>query len=102
MRRTFLLTNPNGLHMRPIQAFVEQANKFASQVTVGKPGQGETHNGKSVIHLLGLGADKGTEIVVEVSGPDADAAMNAAGPGARNDLRSRMTADRQWRMTKHE
>jgi phosphocarrier protein HPr len=77
MRRTFVLTNPNGLHMRPIQAFVEQANRFTSQVTVGKTGADETHNGKSVIHLLGIGAEKGTEIFVEVTGPDADAAMSA-------------------------
>lgn len=75
-RRLYTVCNPNGLHMRPLQAFVEQANRFQSAVHVGRKG-GEMLNGKSMIHLLGLGAEKGTEIVVVAEGPDADAAMAA-------------------------
>jgi len=75
-RRLYTVNNPSGLHMRPLQAFVEQANRFQANVQVGRV-DSEMLNGKSIIHLLGLGADKGTEIVVEVSGPDADAAIEA-------------------------
>jgi len=75
-RRLFIVSNPNGLHMRPLQAFVERASRFQSNVQVGRK-EGEMLNGKSLIHLLGLGAEQGTEIVVEVSGPDADAAIEA-------------------------
>ncbi len=75
-RRQYVVSNPSGLHMRPLQAFVEQASRFQSNVQVGRK-NGEMLNGKSMIHLLGLGADQGTEIVVEVSGPDADAAIEA-------------------------
>jgi phosphotransferase system HPr (HPr) family protein len=77
LRRTYIVTNPSGLHMRPLQAFVEQANRFQSQVFVGRVDAGEKFNGKSMIHLLGLGADQGTEIVVEVAGDDAETAMDA-------------------------
>ena len=73
-RRLFIVSNPSGLHMRPLQAFVEHASRFQSNVQVGRK-EGEMLNGKSLIHLLGLGAEQGTEIVVEVSGPDADAAI---------------------------
>ena len=76
LRRSYTVTNPNGLHMRPLQAFVEQANKFMSQVLVGRTG-GELLNGKSMIHLLGLAAEQGTEICVEVRGEDAEPAMEA-------------------------
>lgn len=75
-RRLYLVSNPSGLHMRPLQAFVEQATRFQSNVQVGRK-DGELLNGKSMIHLLGLGAEQGTEIVVEVSGPDAEAAIEA-------------------------
>jgi len=77
LRRTFLVTNPNGLHMRPLQAFVEEASKYKSQVLVGRAAAEERFNGKSMIHLLGLGAEKGTEIVIEVAGEDAEPAMEA-------------------------
>lgn len=77
VRRLFTVTNPSGLHMRPLQAFVEQATRFQSNVQVGRKDTGEMLNGKSIIHLLGLGADKGTEIVLEVNGPDADLALEA-------------------------
>jgi phosphotransferase system HPr (HPr) family protein len=75
-RRLYIVSNPSGLHMRPLQAFVEQASRFQSSVQVGRK-EGEMLNGKSLIHLLGLGAEQGTEIVVEVSGPDADSAIEA-------------------------
>lgn len=74
LRRLYRVKNPNGLHMRPLQAFVEQANKFRSDVQVGRTG-GEMVNGKSMIHLLTLGADQGTEIAIVASGPDAEEAL---------------------------
>lgn len=61
--------------MRPITTFVEMAGKFQSIVTVIK--NGERFNGKSPISLLGLGAEKGTKLVLEVSGPDQDEALEA-------------------------
>ena len=75
-RHLYIVKNPNGLHMRPLQAFVERASQFESNIQVGRS-NGEMLNGKSMIHLLGLGADQGTEIVVEVNGPDAERAMAA-------------------------
>ena len=75
-KRLFTVTNPNGLHIRPLQAFVEQAMRFQSNIQVGRKDSNELFNGKSMIHLLGLGAEKGTEIILEVSGPDADRAID--------------------------
>lgn len=76
LRRLYTVKNPSGLHMRPLQAFVEQASRFKCDVQVGKNG-GEMVNGKSMIHLLTLGADQGTEIAIVASGPDAEAALTA-------------------------
>jgi phosphotransferase system HPr (HPr) family protein len=74
-QRRVVLANPNGLHMRPSAAFVELASKFQSNVTVSRPGC--SVNGKSIWDLLLLGAEHGTELTLEVIGPDAPEALDA-------------------------
>jgi phosphotransferase system HPr (HPr) family protein len=76
LRRTFTVTNPQGLHMRPITNFVETACKFQSEVFLSKEGLDKI-NGKSPLGLLGLAAEHGTELTLEVDGPDAAEAMTA-------------------------
>jgi phosphocarrier protein HPr len=73
-RRTVTITSPHGLHLRPIRVFVELANQYTSEVSVCR-GE-ERVNGKSAIHLLGLGATPGTQLVLEVTGPDAGRAID--------------------------
>lgn len=73
-RRTVLITSPHGLHMRPAQAFVAAANQYQCEVSVGKGNQ--RVNGKSVLMLIGLAALPGTELVLEVTGPDAGRAID--------------------------
>jgi phosphotransferase system HPr (HPr) family protein len=77
LQRTVIINNLQGLHMRPISAFVEMAGKFKSSVFVTKKGNGERINGKSPLSLLGLAAEKGTELILEVSGPDEQEALDA-------------------------
>lgn len=62
--------------MRPLAAFVEAANRFRSEVAVVKEGLPPA-NGKSLMSLLGLAAEQGTVLVLEVSGPDAEEALRA-------------------------
>jgi phosphocarrier protein HPr len=76
LRRNFTVTNPQGLHMRPITEFAEKALKFQSAVFLSKA-DGDKVNGKSPLSLLGLLAEQGTELILEVQGPDATEAMAA-------------------------
>ncbi len=73
-RRTVVVANPSGLHMRPAAAFQQLAIKFESNVLVTNG----VHraNGKSVTDLILLVALPGTELTVEVDGPDAAAAID--------------------------
>jgi phosphotransferase system HPr (HPr) family protein len=75
LRRPVTITNPQGFHMRPATAFAQLAGQFQSTVTVCKGDQ--RINGKSPLELMFLGADQGTELVLEVSGSDAKAAVEA-------------------------
>ncbi len=74
---TVVISNPQGLHMRPAYLFAETASKFDSTIEVVK---GEMRiDGKSVLSILTLGAAQGVEVKVEATGPDAENAVQALG-----------------------
>jgi len=75
IRRTVVITNPQGLHMRPAAAFAEAATRFESAVTVARAGN--LVDGKDMLQLLLLAAECGTELELEATGPDAAAALDA-------------------------
>jgi phosphotransferase system HPr (HPr) family protein len=75
LRNCFVLTNHQGLHMRPCGAIAATAARFQSSVTVSLPDR--QVNAKSILDLMTLGAPKGTELTVEVDGPDAKDALDA-------------------------
>ena len=66
--------NIQGLHARPAALFVQVANKFNSRISV-KRGD-ETVNGKSIMGILMLGAEKDSEIIIEAEGDDAQMAIS--------------------------
>ena len=81
------ITNPQGFHMRPMSAFVQLAGKFQSTVHVIRP-DGQRIDGKSMLGLLSLAAEQGSELTLEVSGPDAQEAAAALA-----ELMARPSAD---------
>ena len=64
----------DGLHARPAMQFAEIARKFKSAVTVTKDGR--LVDAKSILDLLTLAADRGSELIVDVDGEDEEEAMN--------------------------
>ena len=61
------------LHARPAGAFVRVAASFAATIEV--QANGRQANGKSILEILGLGADGGAELKISASGDDAAAAV---------------------------
>ena len=73
LRRPVVIVNPRGLHPRIITLFTARAKQYSSDVVLWN---GELRaDGKSVMDLILLMAMPGAEVVLEVSGPDADAAL---------------------------
>lgn len=64
------LTNKHGLHARPAHLWVQTANAFASRLTVRRVDGGECVDGKSIMGVIMLAAEHGTELTVESEGPD--------------------------------
>jgi phosphotransferase system HPr (HPr) family protein len=75
-RRRLVVTNPQGFHLRPLAAFAEVAGRFQSSVTLCRPDTPEA-DGKSPLALMGLAAEQGAELWLQVCGPDAPAALHA-------------------------
>jgi len=68
-----VVTHKVGLHARPAAIFVKAANKFASDIQVTKDDR--TINAKSILSVLTLGVNQGSEITLHAEGEDADAAL---------------------------
>lgn len=75
----FTLSNRHGLHARPAHMFVQTANSYASQLRVGRSDNDERVDGKSIMGMMMLAAECGAELVLEASGPDAEAMLRALG-----------------------
>jgi phosphotransferase system HPr (HPr) family protein len=75
IRKTVVVANPHGLHMRPAAAFANKAKQFSCRVTVWNgPNKAD---GKSSLDLILLVALPGAELTLEVDGADACAAAEA-------------------------
>ncbi len=73
IKRTAKVTNKLGLHARPAALLVTIATKFESQFFISK--DSIRVNGKSIMGVMMLAAEMGTELILEVDGPDEIEAM---------------------------
>ena len=73
LTRLVVITNPLGLHLRHATAFAQLAGQFDCAVSVARGGM--PVDGKSVLSLLLLIAEAGTELELTVAGPDAAQAL---------------------------
>jgi catabolite repression HPr-like protein len=64
-----------GLHARPAAAFVQEANKYISEVFVIK--KNKKVNAKSIMGIMSLAVSKGTEITIMADGADEEQAVEA-------------------------
>ncbi len=71
------VSNKLGLHARPAMLFAECAQRHDADVQVHRDGDPEKVDGKSIMHLMMLAATKGTDLVIEATGDDAQAAVDA-------------------------
>src|SRR5262245_55383770 len=73
--RTVVVNNPQGIHARPADLIVHLVQQYQAKVEFVK----DTHrvDGKSILELLTLAAEQGTQLLVEATGPDAQQALDA-------------------------
>jgi len=84
VRKVFQISNRLGLHARPAALLVKTAGKFNSSIQFAKDGY--VVNGKSIMGVMTLAAEPGSEIEVIIEGEDAEEAMAAIGELIENNF----------------
>lgn len=69
------ISHAEGLHARPAAEFVQLANRYRATTRLRL--NGREANGKSIIAVLGLGANQGMQVELVVEGEDAEEALRA-------------------------
>ena len=72
---TVQIVNRAGMHARPASEFVRIAGRFKSEVRVEKDGL--EVNGKSIMGVLMLAAEQGSDLSIRAEGDDAEQALAA-------------------------
>lgn len=75
LNETITIINKLGLHARAAALFANTAGRYSSQIKVGL--SGKMVDAKSVMSLMLLAANQGTEITLEAEGRDQQEAMDA-------------------------
>ncbi len=73
VEKSLVIKNKSGLHARPASLFVQIANKYDCDITVRKGRQ--KVNGKSIMGIMMLAAEKGSRITIIAEGADAKEAV---------------------------
>lgn len=75
IKKKVTIVNEAGLHARPAAALVKTASKFQSDFYIHM--YGYRVNGKSILGVMTLAAEKGAELELEVKGKDEKEAFEA-------------------------
>ncbi|HEQ60816.1 MAG TPA: HPr family phosphocarrier protein [Firmicutes bacterium] len=75
--RKMRVENEMGLHARPAALLVQAVEGLNCDISLEK--DGEKVNGKSIMGIMILAAERGSEIIVSARGPDAERAMQEIG-----------------------
>src|SRR4051812_38722961 len=75
IKTTISISNKLGLHARASAKFTKLAGGFQSEVFMSR--NGRRVNAKSIMGVMMLAAGVGSEVEIETSGADEQAAMNA-------------------------
>jgi phosphocarrier protein HPr len=73
--RTVRVVNKNGVHARPAAEIVKCSARFKSEITLSRDDL--EVNGKSIMGVMMLAAEKGATLTLRARGPDEDAAVDA-------------------------
>jgi phosphocarrier protein HPr len=73
--RVIEICNEQGLHARPATIFVKKAQSFSSRIFVIRGS--ERIDAKNILDVLTLAAGRGTQLVLEAEGDDAESAIAA-------------------------
>lgn len=75
IERSVTIRLKTGLQARPAAQFVQEANKFQSEIFITK--DGKKVNAKSIMGVMSLALASGTEVILSADGKDEQEAIDA-------------------------
>jgi phosphocarrier protein HPr len=73
--KTFTVTSESGIHARPATTLVNKAGQFSSEIELVH--KEKAVNLKSIMGVMSLGIQQGSEITIKASGNDEGDALSA-------------------------
>jgi len=79
MERVIEVVPEAGLHARPASKFVQTANSYESELTIGRAGDADDElvSANSMLAVTGLNVGHGESVRIIANGADAEDALNA-------------------------
>jgi phosphocarrier protein len=74
IEETLIIKNKHGLHARPAAHLVKIAGRFKSDIKIFKDGL--EVNAKSIMGVMMLAAEPGSEVLLQINGADEENAFN--------------------------
>jgi phosphocarrier protein HPr len=75
VKKTVKVVNRLGMHARPSAMFVSHASKFKAEIFLEKDGL--EVNGKSIMGVMMLAAEAGSELIITAEGEDENEAVKS-------------------------
>ncbi len=75
VRKSVKVINRLGMHARPAAAFVSHASRFSSEIHIEKDDL--KVNGKSIMGVMMLAAEMGSELFISAEGDDEEEAVES-------------------------
>ena len=72
-KESLTITNPSGLHARPVSKLVQASSKFQSDIQIAA--EGKRVNAKSILGVMSLGIKMGDVVELQIDGADERQAM---------------------------
>lgn len=76
IHRHITVRNEEGLHARPASQLVQAVRNLKCEIRMSVR-EGEEIDGKSILGVMMLAAERGTQLLVRVKGEDAEEALKA-------------------------
>ncbi len=73
--RTVVVSHPTGLCLRGASSISQLARGFQSRIEIVK--EGERATATNVLQVVSLAVERGSQLVLEATGPDAEEALDA-------------------------
>jgi phosphocarrier protein HPr len=90
-KRTVTVGSASGLHARPAKLFVEAATRQPVQVLISVDGK-KPASARSLLSVLALGVEHGTEVTIEAEGAEAEQALEELAALLATDLDAKPAA----------